>query len=365
MHVHPFISSPLDGRGSSRGRSQAGRAHTSLAGNARHRGRIASGLGGPGSVGRGGLDMNLLGLDEHGDDLAGGKLKGAVVERRQQLANLTRVASDADPGGVVAGEDVVKHVLAAGQLVLGGLALDAGPQLVALGEALLEAEPGAEGADVRLVGAVVARVDADALAERLLDDGQEAVRAREGQVGKRLARGDDAAGQRRRVVRLKVGHAVLLEARLKVGVGLVGLLQAGVGQERIFPVRGAVAGLLGPVALRSVNSLDAEIADRKETHVPGRSAVVGLGGVVPALTVTTHDEHLILGVLGRLSVKLVDILLEAFPLGLVALGPISLGGLLALPLDGLALGVAGVGAVQEAKVPVGLGVVSSGRAIDQ
>lgn len=227
-------------------------AYASLARNAGDGRGLAGGLAGEGGVGAGGLDggFDQLGLDEDGDDLAGGQAEGAVVQHGEDGANLARVAGDTEPGVVVVGEDVVNDNLAAGDLVSRGLALVLGalPKLVLLGEARLELEVGSKSVDLSLGGAAVAGVDADALTEKLLDGGLEGVGVRKLLVGKGELGRLDASSERRAVVRLKVGETVG-EAGLEVGVGLCGLRNTVVGQLGISPGSGAVAILLSPVTL--------------------------------------------------------------------------------------------------------------------
>lgn len=77
------------------------------------------------------------------------------------------------------------------------------------------------------------------------------------------------------------------------------------------------------------------------TYVPGGSAVKGLSGIVPTLTMTTHDKNLVARLVATgIAVQVLDILLEALPLSLVALSGV--------------LGVSGIRAVQETKVPLSL-----------
>lgn len=81
------------------------------------------------------------------------------------------------------------------------------------------------------------------------------------------------------------------------------------------------------------------------TYVPGRSAIEALGSVVPTLTVATHNKDLITDpVTTSIAVEVLDILGETLPLSLVTLARV--------------LGVSGISAVQEAKVPLSLKVVS-------
>ena len=87
------------------------------------------------------------------------------------------MAGDADPCVVVVRKDVVNHLLGTGDLVSRRLALVllAAPQQVLLAKAGLEGEIGSVGVDLSLGGAAVAGVNADALAEELLDNGLEGV----------------------------------------------------------------------------------------------------------------------------------------------------------------------------------------------
>lgn len=86
----------------------------------------------------------------------------------------------------------------------------------------------------------------------------------------------------------------------------------------------------------------------EETHVPCRSAVVALGGVVVALAVAAHDEDLVshIAVLATVVVEVGDPAGEALPLGLVAIAVVRL--------------VGGVSSVDETKVVLGLELSASG-----
>lgn len=128
--------------------------------------------------------------------MTGGQAERPMVEGLENLGYLARVARDTDPNGIVADKDVVKNLLAASQLMLGGLALLASPQLVLLREALLELDVGCQCLDVTLTGTVVAGADADALSKPLLDNGLETVGLGELQTLEGLVGSDDAAGQR-------------------------------------------------------------------------------------------------------------------------------------------------------------------------
>lgn len=59
-----------------------------------------------------------------------------------------------------------------------------------------------------------------------------------------------------------------------------------------------------------------------DTYVPGRSAVVALGGIVVALAVAAHDQYLVSHTLFPLAVgvEILDPSRKALPLGLEAVG---------------------------------------------
>lgn len=125
-----------------------------------------------------------------------------MVQHSQNAANFARVAGDADPGVVVMRKNVVNDNLATCNLVGRSLALVlvAAPQQVVLGKALLKQEMGRICVDLSLGRAAVAGVDADALAEKLLDGGLEGMRVRQVESGKGDISGLDASFERRAVV---------------------------------------------------------------------------------------------------------------------------------------------------------------------
>lgn len=125
-----------------------------------------------------------------------------MVQHSQNAANFARVAGDAGPGVVVMRKDVVNDNLAACNLMGRSLALVlvAAPQQVVLGKALLKQEMGRICVDLSLGRAAVAGVDADALAEKLLDGGLEGMRVRQVESGKGDISGLDASLERRAVV---------------------------------------------------------------------------------------------------------------------------------------------------------------------
>lgn len=225
------------------------RADTPLPSNARHRRRVT------GRVRlvrlehrvRDGVDEPRL--DQDRDDLPRRQPESTVVQRGEQLGDLARVARDAEPRLVVGAEHIVEDLLRARRLRVVRLALVRAPQLVLLGEALLELELGEHVLDVRPVRAPVARVHRHALAEALLDDRHERPVLGDLDVAKRHVGGDGAARQRARVVRLEVRHVLRRVQLLEVRVRLERLDVTGGREVRVRPRRGAISVLLGPVAL--------------------------------------------------------------------------------------------------------------------
>ncbi len=107
---------------------------------------------------RSGLQVDDLGLDQDGNDLARGEAEGAVVQAGQKLGDRARMRSDADPRVLVCGEDVVEDCLGTGGKGLGRLAVVNVPELVVLGEAGLEVVRGEQLGDVGLRLAGVQRL---------------------------------------------------------------------------------------------------------------------------------------------------------------------------------------------------------------
>jgi hypothetical protein len=176
-----------------------------------------------------------------------------VVKSLEKLGNLARVAGNADPNGIVAGENIIENLLTASQLMLTSLTLLASPKLVLLRKALLELDLGGQGLDVGLAGAVIAGADANTLTKPLLDDGLKAVGLGKLQALEGLVGSNDAAGQRRGVVRLEVGHTLVLESGLEVGIGLVGFAKTRGSEKGVFPDGSAITRLLAPVALYPIS----------------------------------------------------------------------------------------------------------------
>ena len=83
------------------------------------------------------------------------------------------------------------------------------------------------------------------------------------------------------------------------------------------------------------------------TYVPGWSAIVTLRGVMPSLTMTTHDKNLVSGlVTAGVTVEMLDILGESLPLRFITFARI--------------LKIRRVCTVYKTKVPLRLFVVSVG-----
>lgn len=120
--------------------------------------------------------LHLLRLNKHRNNSTSLQTERAVANDTQDRRDLARVGSHAHKG-LLLGAAREEHVAQRGRTtnVLGtaGLGGDAVPQLVVLGEALLDAPARELLLDVGLAAAVVAGVDADALAEEFLDLGLE------------------------------------------------------------------------------------------------------------------------------------------------------------------------------------------------
>ncbi len=99
---------------------------------------------------RGRLQLDSLGLDQDGDDLARGETEGAVVQGAQELRYGARMRRDADPGCLVGDEDVVQDVLGADGEGSVRLGIGSLPQLVCLGKASLKLVEGEKMGDVGL-----------------------------------------------------------------------------------------------------------------------------------------------------------------------------------------------------------------------
>lgn len=267
-----------------------------------------------------------------------------MVESLKKLGDLTRVAANADPDGIVTCEDIIENFLASRQLVFICLTLLPSPKLILVRETLLELDLLSESLDEALASTVIACSDADALAEKLLHHRDERLILGEFEALESLHGGLDAAGQRRRVVRVEVWHALVLKAGLVVGVCLVSLGFTCGCEESILPCSCSVARLKTPVALQlSVRVLRVLTG---ATYVPGGCTVKGLSGVMPALTMTSHDKNLVACLVAAgIAVQVLDVLLEALPLSLVALSGV--------------LGISGISAVQKTKVPLGLNLSAS------
>lgn len=51
------------------------------------------------------------------------------------------------------------------------------------------------------------------------------------------------------------------------------------------------------------------------TYVPSRRSIVGLGGVVVSLTVSSEEKDLVLHIIRRLAIQALDFLVKSLPLG--------------------------------------------------
>ena len=106
---------------------------------------------------RSGLQLNGLGLDQDGNDLARGEAEGAVVQTSQKLGDCTRMRRDADPRVLIGAEHVVEGCLGTGGKRLGCFAVINVPELVVLGEAGFEVVGGEQLGDVCLRAEVIQR----------------------------------------------------------------------------------------------------------------------------------------------------------------------------------------------------------------
>lgn len=165
------LASPCDPgrRGSRRSRRRPTRTDAPASSKASDRRRSTGRPRRPASNSRRWVRLILpLRLDKHRNRLACREAESPVPKHGQDGRDLARVTRDGQPGRVVLAEDLVEHDLCAGRLAGGVLARDAVPVGVLLREAWLELPRGEEAGDVRAVGATVACVDANTLAEELL-----------------------------------------------------------------------------------------------------------------------------------------------------------------------------------------------------
>lgn len=221
------------------------------------------------------------------------------LERRTDAA---RVAGQRDEGVVVRGKDVVEQRLEAGDLVAARLARVRVPEGVVFRKAGLERPRRVLGVDPRLGAAAVARVQAEAFAEQLLDDRGEGAGFGERQVAEGVVGRREAACQWRDVVRLWSGDASRSERVGPEAVGDESLLDARWCQMGVGPGDGAVAIQQRPVA------------------VPCGRSVVALSYVVKALSMPSHDEHFVLLIGRGIGIEAGHIVCEALPLRLFTRG---------------------------------------------
>jgi hypothetical protein len=123
-----------------------------------------------------------------------------MVESLEKLGDFTRVTANADPNSIITCEDIIENFLASRQLVFTSLTLLSSPELILVGETLLERDLFGEGLDEALAATVIACSDADALAEKLLNHWDEGFVLGEFQALEGFHGGLDAAGERGGVV---------------------------------------------------------------------------------------------------------------------------------------------------------------------
>lgn len=142
--------------------------------------------------------------------------------------------------------------------------------------------------DIRLVVATIASVLGDTFPQLFLDGGKEGVLRRQRKAGEgQISRGE-ATRERGHIVALRCADLLGFNARQPEFVGHQSLGDAVVGQFGVSPGCCSVADKKGPVT------------------VPGGSTIVGLGGVVPAFTVSAQEQDFVVNVLGGVGVERVD-----------------------------------------------------------
>lgn len=123
-----------------------------------------------------------------------------MVESLEKFGDLTRVTANTDPNSIVTCEDIIENFLASRQLVFTRLTLLSSPELILVGETLLELDLLGKSFDEALAATVVACSDADALAEKFLHHWDERLILGELEALESLHGGLDAAGERGGVV---------------------------------------------------------------------------------------------------------------------------------------------------------------------
>lgn len=192
---------------------------------------------------------------------------------------------EAEPGRTVVRENVVQHLLRSE--ILGGVGLlrDAIPELIVLGKPGLEVPRREHVVDVGLVAAVVARVFRDALSEFLLDGGQEGILGRQRETAECVICRLEASAQWGDVVALRQRYLLRLDVRQPKRIRLESLLDTRFRQMCVRPGHRSVTFQESPIA------------------VPGWRTKVRLGSVVIPFSVTTHEEYLVLDILGRIVIE--------------------------------------------------------------
>lgn len=183
---------------------------------------------------------------------------------------------DGDVGIVVVAEHLVDDILGTSILQCTWLCVECCPVWIIFRELRLELEGWEVLLDIGFGAATIASMRRDALTQILLDSWDEwlllgKIKSRESQLG-----GIKAAVQWASVVRLWRFDLLVLDQGSPKLVDLVGLLDTSLGEVSICPRDGLVAIKFRPVT------------------VPSWGTEVGLCSVVKALTMTAHEEELIL-----------------------------------------------------------------------
>jgi hypothetical protein len=111
-------------------------------------------------------------------------------------------------------------------------------------------------------------------------------------------------------------HLLLVDLLLPEVVRDLRLSDAVDRQLGVRPGRCSVAVQFGPVALRYCYSLySPKKHTRRPSYIPGGSTVEALRRIVPAFSVSSHEENLVLDLARRVPVEPDHLLVEALPLG--------------------------------------------------
>ena len=214
-----------------------------------------------------------LRLYQHRNHRSRIQTKRPMSQHPQNTRNLPTMARHTDPRTRIGHKNLIQHRLTAHRLRAARLGRHPIPQLIARGKARLEAPAGHGIANDGARAAPIARVDADALAQAVLDRRHERLRRRQ----------QRAQPRERDVGRLQTPEE---------GRGVVGL-----GRGDLFDAQGVCPEVGGRLGLRDARRVEvcvrpgcaAVAVDFGPVAVPGGRAVEGLGGVVVAFAVAPEE----------------------------------------------------------------------------